>query len=78
MFKITLAVNLLLQKFKLCSFGNLITQKFSDAAVIFVIGSGVQAVHSRLASGGYARLENWIFVYLPFGHSRKIFSKDTF
>ena len=34
---ITHAVNLLLQKFKLCSFGNLISQKFSDAAVIFVI-----------------------------------------
>ena len=33
----THAVNLLLQKIKLCSFANLISQKFSDTAVILVI-----------------------------------------
>ena len=33
-FKITHAVNLLLHKIKLCSFTNLISQKFSDSAVI--------------------------------------------
>ena len=30
--------------------------------------SRVQALHSRLASCEYVRLEFWIFVYLPFGH----------
>ena len=60
----------------LCSFTNLISQKFSDSALIGY--SSVQALHSRLASCEYARLEYWIFVYLPFGHSRKCFSKATF
>ena len=59
---------------KLCSFTNLIRQKFSDTAVILAISS-VQALHS---SCEYARLEYWIFVYLPFGHSRNNFSKNTF
>ena len=36
-FKITHAVNLLLQKIKLCSFTNLISQKFSGTAVILAI-----------------------------------------
>ena len=36
-FKITLAVNLLLHKIKLCSFTNLISQKLSDSAVILAI-----------------------------------------
>ena len=36
-FQITHAVNLLLQKIKLCSFTSLISQKFSDTAVILDI-----------------------------------------
>ena len=36
-FKLTHAVNLLLQKNKLCSFTNLISQKFSDTAVILAL-----------------------------------------
>ena len=72
----THAVNLLLQKIKLCSLTNLISQAFSDTAVI--LGSSVQALHSRVASCEYARLEYRIFVYLPFGHSRKRFSNNTF
>ena len=75
-FKITHAVNLLLQNIKLCSFTNLISQEFSDTAVI--LGSSVQALPSRVASCEYARLEYRIFVYQPFGHSRKRFSKTTF
>ena len=38
----------------------------------------VQVLHPRLASCAYARLEYWIFVYLPFGNSGKFFSKNTF
>ena len=40
--------------------------------------SSVQALHSRVASCEYARLEYRIFVYLPFGYSRKRFSNNTF
>ena len=74
----THAVNLLLQKIKLCSFANLISQKFSDVHSGNIGYSSVQALHSRLASCECARLEYWIFVYLPFGHSSKFFSKNTF
>ena len=35
-------------------------------------------LHSRLASCENARLEYWIFVYLPLSHARKFFSKNAF
>ena len=49
--KIIHAVDLLLQKIKLCSFTNLISQKISASAVISTINSciSVQVLHSRLA-----------------------------
>ena len=68
-FKIThtVRVNLPLQKIKLCSFTNLISQKFSDTAIILAIkNSSVQALHSRLASCECARLESstgFLFTY---------------
>ena len=37
----------------------------SCSAVIYTGYSSVQASHTRLASCQYARLEYWIFVYLP-------------
>ena len=59
------------------------SQKFNDSGNIGY--NSVQALHSRLARleyyatlEYYASLEYWIFVYLPFGHSRKILSKNTF
>ena len=72
-FKITHPVNLLMHKIKLCSFTSLISQKFSDSAVILA-----NSKCPSVASCEYARLEYWIFVYRPFSHCRKNFLRDYF
>ena len=58
-----------MHKIKRSCFTSLISQKFS-----------VQAMHSRLASCEYARLEYWIFLMFSYhlAISKKIFSKTTF
>ena len=64
-FQITHAINLLLRKIELCSF-------ISDSAVILAI-----AVSKRCTRDlPVVNAQN--FVYLPFGHSRKKFSKPSF
>ena len=64
---VNLAVNLLLREIKLCSFTNLISQKFSDSALLLAIA--VWSLHSRLASCEHTR-----FCLPTFGHSRKVFT----
>ena len=52
---------------------NLISQKFSDSAVIVAI-SVSRALHFRLVSCEGARLDCWIFVFPTFLHSTKSFT----
>ena len=42
---ITRAVKLLLEKIKLCSFANLMSQKFSDTAIILAIAVSKRCTH---------------------------------
>ena len=67
-FQITHAVNLLLHKIKLCFFFHQFNQTHSIMVILAI------AVSKRWTQD----FEHWIFVYLPFGHSRTVFSKTIF
>ena len=53
-----------------------LSPKFSDSAVISPIKQCPSVALKRLVSCKDARLEYWIFVFRPCGHSRKCFFRD--
>ena len=65
------------KKIKLCFFTNLISQKFSDTVLTLTIAVSKRCTKDfPVVNTQGSRTE--IFVYLPFGHSSHIFSKNTF